>query len=284
MVDRIQPDRSVRRKCVVLGFRRQSYYRRKAGHRPEELDAFIADLLHQVTTRFIAWGFWMVFHYLRNQGYSWNHKKVYRIWKAEQLHLRVPPKRPKIRRVYQDLLAPGQVNEGWAMDFLSDWVVGPAQEKVRIINVVEDLRPREESCSRKALWTEAHTNISAKKLIEVLDKIVEWRGKPSYIRCDNGPEFISHRLQAWADKHKIELKFIQPGKPSQNGIIERLNGTLRRECLNLEWFESITKLNEQIQDWWEVYNSIRPHSSIGYKTPDEYEKCKQNFYFSMVAA
>ena len=277
MVDEIQPDRSVRRKCVVLGFRRQSYYRRKQGHRPEERDQYIADLLHQVTKRFIAWGFWMVFHYLRHQGHPWNHKKVYRIWKEEQLHLRLPPKRPKIRRKYLDLLAPDKLNQGWAIDFLSDWVVGPNQEKVRIINIVDE-------CSRKALWTEAFSSISAQNLIEVLNKVVEWRGKPEYIRCDNGPEFISKKLELWALENNIELRFIQPGKPSQNGIIERLNGTLRKECLNLEWFESIPKLNEQIQDWWNVYNSIRPHSSIGYKTPDEFENLNQNFYYLAVAA
>lgn len=277
MVDEIRPDQSVRLKCVVLGFRRQSYYRRKQGHRPEEMDLMIADLLHQITRRFIAWGFWMVFHYLRAQGYGWNHKKVYRIWKEEGLHLRLPPKRPKIRRVYQDLLAPDQINEGWAVDFLSDWIVGPGQERVRIINVMDE-------CSRKALWTEAFSRISAKILIEILDKIIQWRGKPQYIRCDNGPEFISHKLQLWAEKHGIEIRFIQPGKPSQNGLIERLNGTLRKECLNLEWFESISKLNEQIQDWWSTYNSIRPHSSIGYKTPDQFEQLKENFYFSAVAA
>lgn len=277
MVDEIQPDRSVRRKCVVLGFRRQSYYKRKGGHRPEELDYDIADLLHQITQRFICWGFWMVFHYLRNQGHPWNHKKVYRIWKEEELHLRLPPKRPKIRRVYQDLLAPDYLNQGWAVDFLSDWVVGPEGEKVRIVNIVDE-------CSRKALWTEAYSSISAKTLIEVLDKVVQWRGKPQYIRCDNGPEFISHKLEAWAKDNGIALRFIQPGKPSQNGIIERLNGTLRKECLNLEWFESIDILNEKIQDWWKIYNSIRPHSSIGYKTPDHYEKLNQNFYFRAVAA
>ena len=278
MVDEIKPDQSVRRKCVVLGFRRQTYYRRKQGHRPEELDQYIADLLHQVTKRFIAWGFWMVFHYLRRQGHPWNHKKVYRIWKAEQLHLRLPPKRPKIRRKYLDLLAPDKLNQGWAIDFVSDWVVGPNREKVRIINIVDE-------CSRKALWTEAYfSSISAQNLIEVLNKVVEWRGKPEYIRCDNGPEFISKKLELWALENNIELRFIQPGKPSQNGIIERLNGTLRKECLNLEWFESIPKLNEQIQDWWNIYNSIRPHSSIGYKTPDEFENLNQNFYYLAVAA
>ena len=281
MVDEIRPDASVRRKCVVLGFRRQSYYRRKQGHRPEEMDHYIADLLNQVTKRFVCWGFWMVFHYLRNQGYPWNHKKVYRIWKAEGLHLRIPPKRPKIRRVYQDLLAPEQCNEGWAIDFLSDWIVGANGEKVRIINVIDE-------CSRKVLWTEAFFSISAKVLIEVLNKLVQWRGRPKYIRCDNGPEFISHKLQEWAvkdEKHSaVELKFIQPGKPTQNGIIERLNGTLRKECLNLEWFESMDLLNEHLQDWGYIYNCLRPHSSIGYKTPDQYENLHQKFYSRAVAA
>ena len=278
MIDHVKADHhtSVRRSCAVLGFRRQTYYHRKGGHRPEELDQMIADLLHQVTRRFIAWGFWMVFHFLRRQGYSWNHKRIYRIWKAEALHLRLPPKRPKIRREYQDLLAPERINEGWGIDFLSDWVVGPGQERVRIINIIDE-------CSRKALWTQAYSSISAKILIEVLNLVIQWRGCPAYIRCDNGPEFISSQLQQWADQHGIELRFIQPGKPSQNGLIERLNGTLRTECLNLEWFKSMEELNIQIQEWSVIYNTIRPHSSIGYKTPDELEQLNQNLYFKAVA-
>lgn len=279
MIDHFKEDRkrSVRQTCFVLGFRRQTYYSRKRGNRPEELDYLIADLLHQITKRFVAWGFWMVFYYLRKQqGHKWNHKRIYRIWKAEGLHLRLPPKRSKISRKYLDLIAPEKINEGWAVDFLSDWVVGPGQEKVRIINLMDE-------CSRKALWTEAHHSITAKKLTEILDQIVEWRGKPAYIRCDNGPEFISHELQLWADKNGVDIRFTQPGKPSQNGLIERLNGTLRRECLNLEWFISLPKLNESIQKWYKEYNTIRPHSSIGYQTPDELEESKKDLYFKAVA-
>ncbi len=237
---------SVRLSCVVLGFRRQTYYSRLKGHRPEELDQHITDLLHRATKRFVAWGFWMVFHFLRRQGHPWNHKKVYRIWKSEGLHLRMPPKRSRLKRKYLGLLPPEKINEGWAMDFLSDWVVGPNQQGVRIINVMDE-------CSRKALWTEAHTSISATTLTKILDQIVQWRGAPSYIRCDNGPEFISEKLRQWAESHHVDIRFIQPGKPSQNGLIERLNGTLRTECLNLEWFESIEKLNVHVQDWWQTY-------------------------------
>ena len=276
MIDQVSNTFSIRRKCSVLGFRRQTYYRRKAGHRPEQEDYWIAEVLHTVTQEFIAWGFWLVFHYIRKLGYSWNHKRVYRVWKQENLHLRKVPKRKKIKREYLDLLPPEKVNEGWAMDFLSDWVVGPNQQKVRIVNVMDE-------CSRMALWTEAHENISAKTLIDVLNKVVAWRGLPAYIRCDNGPEFISEDLAKWA-KDKVEIRFIQPGKPSQNGLIERLNGTLRKECLNLEWFESMEVLNEQIQDWTGIYNYLRPHSSLKYLTPDEFEQQNEKFYLKTVAA
>lgn len=268
---------SARRSCVVLGFRRQTYYRRKQGYRSEEADAQVADLLHQFTRRFVCWGFWMIFHYLRNQDYGWNHKRVYRIWKEEGLNLRLKPQRPKIRRKYQELLAPKQINEGWAVDFVSDWIIGPGEESVRIVNIMDE-------CSRKALWTEAYRSISAKVLIEVLDNVAQWRGYPAYIRCDNGPEFISEKLSLWAENNGVEIKFIQAGKPTQNGLIERLNGTLRTECLNLEWFRSMEELNEQIQEWTVIYNTIRPHSSIGFKTPDELELSNQNLYFRAVAA
>jgi transposase InsO family protein len=161
-----------------------------------------------VNKRFIAWGFWMVFYYLRDNGRLWNHKRVYRVWKQEEPRLRLPPKRAVIRRSYQELLPPEGINDGWAMDFLSDWVVGPNEQ----------------------------------------------------------------------------LRFIQPGKPSQNGLIERLNKTLRTECLNLAWFKDLIELNEQIQAWSCTYNQERPHQNLGYKSPDQYEVLKQKFYFSVVAA
>jgi len=279
MIDQVQVEKSgsIRRCCRVLGLRRQTYYSRKQGHRSEHRDDEIIDLLHQVTKRFVAWGFWMVFHFLRNKGYPWNHKRVYRVWKQEKLHLRLPAKRKRIRRSYQALLVPDGINEGWAMDFVSDWVVGLNQEAVRVINIMDE-------GSRKALWTTAHKSISSSKLIRILNKVIEWRGCPRYIRCDNGPEFISHKLKEWAEDKGIILLFIQPGKPSQNGLIERLNKTLRAECLNLKWFANLAELNAALQNWWMEYNTERPHQNLGYKTPDDYEILNQNFYFKVVAA
>jgi putative transposase len=188
MIDQIKVDQgsSVRRCCRVLGFRRATYQRRKAGHRPEQADDTLAKLLRDTATqdKCRSWGFWKIFHYLRNGGKTTaNHKRVYRIWRREGLHLRQPPRRKRLYRTYRDLISPDGVNEGWARDFVSDWIVGPTKKQVRIINIMDE-------GSRRALWTEVHRSISAKKLIEVLDEVVEYRGKPAYIRCDNGPEFI----------------------------------------------------------------------------------------------
>lgn len=280
MIDtlREQQSWSVRRVCRVLGFRRATYHRRKDGHRPEQLDEALAKVLRATAEEYVSWGFWMIFSYLRHHGIiKDNHKRVYRIWCQEKLNLRASPKRRRIYREYQDLLAPDGINEGWAMDFVSDWVVGPTKKSVRIINIMDE-------GSRRALWTEAHASISAAKLITILEKVVEYRGKPAYIRCDNGPEFISKRLRQWAECNGIELKFIQPGKPSQNGLIERLNKTLRRECLNLTWYRSMEQLNAEIQAWSQTYNLRRPHKNLGRIPPAEYEIEHEKFYYRPVAA
>lgn len=142
---------------------------------------------------------------------------------------------------------------------------------------------RADECSRKALWTEARESLPAKALTDILDQVVAWRGAPAYIRCDNGPEFISDKLAQWASDHQVELRFIQPGKPTQNGLIERLNGTLRTECLNLEWFKSLEYSNEKLQNWWHMYNFVRPHSAVGYQTPDSKEQ-NTTLYLKTVAA
>ena len=282
MIDRItqhaSSTTSVRRCCTVLGFRRQTYYRRKQGHRPEVADDELAATLRQTCKEYPYWGFWKVFHFLRRMPqHTFNHKRMYRVWLREGLNLRRPPKRKRIRRQYRALLAPNGVNEGWAMDFVSDWVVGPGHKAVRVINIMDE-------GSRRALWTEAHRSISSRKLIEVLDRVVEVRGCPKYIRCDNGPEFISGRLRKWATTQGIELRFIQPGKPTQNGLIERLNKTLRVECLDLTWFTTMDELNEEMQNWSQTYNLDRPHCSLNQQTPANYEIENQKFYYLPVAA
>jgi putative transposase len=162
-----------------------------------------------------------------------------------------------------------------AMDFMSEWVIGEKHQSIRIINVADE-------CSRKDLWIEAAHNITSDKLVDTLNKVGEVRGAwPRYIRCDNGPEFISRALKTWAQEKGIEIRFIQPGKPTQNGIIERLNGTVRKECLNLNWFYNLEEVNELLGQWYKTYNFDRPHSSLGYKTPVAFENHKKSLYLKV---
>ena len=254
MIDQIRQQdtsKSVRRCCRVLGFRRQTYYRRKQGHRPDVRDDELAAVLRQACIDHPYWGFWMIFHFLRREPeHTFNHKRMYRIWIREGLNLRQPPKRKRTHREYQALLAPEGVNEGWAMDFVSDWVVGPTQKSVRVINIMDE-------GSRRALWTEAHASISAHKLIEVLNQVIEVRGQPRYIRCDNGPEFISHHLKQWLASGR-RVTFY----PTWKADAERPDRTTQQdptvECLNLTWFTTMQELNEELQDWSQTYNLDAP--------------------------
>lgn len=273
------PQLSLRRLCTYLLHRRSTVYDRrkyKAEEVRSDAQRAVVDQMKKIRQAYRCWGFRLLFAYMCAQGVRIGRRQAYALYRKAGLSLHHAPKKPRIKRVYQDLLTPKHINEGWAMDFLSEWVIGEQQQSVRVINVMDEH-------SRKDLWVEAAWSITAGKLTDVLDKIIDQRGKPAYIRCDNGPEFISQHLKDWAEDKKIELRFIQPGKPTQNGIIERLNGTLRKECLNLHWFNSLEEINELLGIWFKSYNFDRPHSSLNYQTPHDYETNNQNLYFKMVA-
>lgn len=268
---------SKRRACAWLRLRRSTVYEvcaSKDGGKHTRSSAYITEMMKKVRRTHRAWGFRLIYAYLKNQGEKIGKHRAHRLYMEAKLSLHRNPKKPRIKRVFEELLPPKSINEGWAMDFLSEWVIGEKQQSVRIINVVDE-------CSRKDLWIEAAHSINATKLTEVLDQIVQIRGLPRYIRCDNGPEFISTRLKEWA-ADKVQIKFIQPGKPTQNGIIERLNGTVRKECLNLNWFYSLEEINDLLGQWYKTYNFDRPHSCLKYQTPATFEKLNQNLYFRMV--
>jgi putative transposase len=148
---------------------------------------------------------------------------------------------------------------------------------VRVLNVIDE-------CSRKALVAFAAKNISAKKLVQILGELVEDKGKPAYFRCDNGPEFISKELAKFTEEKGISIHFSQPGKPTQNGLVERLNGTQRSECLNLKYYKTVKEVQIDLDVWWNSYNFDRPHSSLAYMTPQQFIDKNQNLYFKSVAA
>ena len=215
----------------------------------------IADWLLRLTTTHKQWGFGLCFMYLRNtKSFKWNHKRVYRIYKQLELNLRIKPRRRIKRDKPQALSVPLSINQTWSIDFMSDSL--NTGRKIRTFNVIDDY-------NRECLGIEVDHSLPAQRVIKTLEQLIEWRGKPKAIRCDNGPEYISHALREWAQAMGIELMYIQPGKPTQNAYIERFNRTARNEWLNMHIFDSIDHAQNTATQWMWVYNNERPHSSIG---------------------
>ena len=154
--------------------------------------------------------------------------------------------------------APNQV---WSIDFMSDSLVDG--RKFRLLNIMDDF-------NRESLAVEVDTSLPSLRVIRVLQKLIEQRGIPANLRCDNGPEFISHKLEQWCTDRKITIQFIQPGKPMQNGYIERKNGSMRRELLNPYLFNSLPEVRWLSEEWRLDYNTERPHQSLGYLSPRIY--------------
>lgn len=221
----------------------------------------IADWLVRITDTHKRWGFGLCFDYLRNvQGFLWNHKRIYRIYRLLELNLRIKPKRRIKRDKPEALAVPAKINDYWSMDFMSDTLVDG--RSIRTFNVIDDY-------NRESLCLDVDFSMPSKRVIQSLERIIEWRGKPKAIRCDNGPEYISDVLAEWAKAQGITLNFIQPGKPTQNAYIERFNRTARQEWLELYLFESVEQAQALATQWQWVYNNERPHSAIG-RVPPRY--------------
>jgi putative transposase len=187
------------------------------------------------------WGFGLCYLFLRNvKGFGWNHKRVYRIYRELELNLRIKPKKRLVREPPEPLAVPEQINTTWSMDFMHDRIEDG--RSFRLLNVLDD-------CTREGLTIEADFSLTSERVIRALEHVIEWRGKPAQLRCDNGPEYISAALATWASKHDIELKHIQPGKPQQNAYMERYNRTVRYDWLNPSLFDSIAQVQAHATHW-----------------------------------
>ncbi len=198
---------------------------------------------------------------LRREGWHVNHKRIHRLYKmfGLQLKRRFPKKRLSHTRV--PLPLPMAVNERWAMDFITDCLEGG--RRFRILAIVDLF-------SRECVFIGAGISLTAQKVIMSLEKVQHMRELPKNITVDNGSEFISKKMDAWAYYHGVKLDFIRPGKPVENAFIESFNGKLRDECLNANIFHSIADANEKLETWSNDYNTVRPHSSLGDLSPKEF--------------
>jgi putative transposase len=254
MAQRAVKEKGVSIRLACQAFRiSESCYRYKA--KLSEENALIADWLLRLTSTQRNWGFGLCFLYLRNvKGFAWNHKRVYRIYRELELNLRIKPKRRIKRETPQPLQTPNRPNEVWSMDFMHDELRDG--RKFRLFNLLDDY-------NREGLEIEVDFSLPSLRVIRTLERVIQWRGKPKKLRCDNGPEYISRALQEWARKQEITLEYIQPGKPQQNAYIERYNRTVRYDWLNQHLFTSLDEVREQATKWLWVYNNERPHTAIG---------------------
>lgn len=219
--------------------------------------------LRELAAEYPRYGYWRLYRKLRREGTVVNHKRVYRLYREEGLTVRKRP-RKRLARARVPASVPIVPNERWSMDFVSDSLADG--RRLRIFNVVDD-------CTREALLMEVDTSISGQCVARLLDGVAKARGAyPRCMVCDNGPEFISHALDEWADRNKVKLEFIQPGKPVQNCFVESFNGRFRDECLNENWFLSLNDARRIISKWKEHYNEVREHGSLGGLTPSEFAR------------
>lgn len=221
-------------------------------------DAPLIDALSDLAEKHSDLGFGKFYDLLRLDGHRWNHKRVHRVYCAMKLNKRRKYKRRVPPRYPDPLSVPDGENKCWSADFMSDALNDG--RRFRTFNIIDDHR-------REVLAIEVDLNIGSRRVIRVLDRIAEARGLPQRLRLDNGPEFTSIAVAEWAEKNQVELEFIKPGRPMQNGFIERFNKTYRAAILDMYIFESLEEVRRLTADWIEFYNGRRPHDSLGGSPP-----------------
>jgi len=243
---------SIRKACQIFSVSQTAYRYKPLLSKENEV---ITHLLIDLTDRYKTWGFGLCFLHLRNvQGFSWNHKRVYRIYRELALNFRIKPRFRIKREEPQVLTVPQTINETWSMDFMSDQLQDG--RCIRLLNILDDY-------NREGLGIEVDYSMPASRVTRTLDQIIQWRGKPKAIRTDNGPEYISRTFQKWAQANEIKLLYTQPGHPQQNAYVERYNRTVRNECLKLYDFENLEDVQEKTTSWLWTYNNERPNMALG---------------------
>lgn len=197
---------------------------------------------------------------LQREGEQVNHKRVQRVYRAAGLSVR-RIRRKRLTRAYATAARLSAPNQEWAIDFASD--VAASGQRLRIFSVVD-------AFTRECLALETDTSMPSRYITRVLERIVSQRGAPQFLRSDNGPEMSGRHYLAWCMERNIGTIHIQPGKPMQNGHVESFHGRLRDECLNANWFWNLWDARRKIACWRSEYNQQRPHSALGYRTPEEF--------------
>ena len=249
---------SERHACALVGLSRDAY--RHVGQ-ASALNVELRDKIIQTAHQRRRWGYRMIHDVLRPQYPNINHKRVYRLYTAEGLSIRKRKKKKRVG-VRVPLVAATAPNQTWSMDFVSDAIARPGavSRRIKCLTVADDF-------SHECVDIAVDLGIGGAYVTRLLDRAATFRGYPKEVRTDNGPEFTCRAFMTWAQKHDIKHILIEPGSPTQNAYIESFNGTLRDECLDENWFESLEQARRIIATWRIDYNENRPHSSCGRVPP-----------------
>ena len=247
---------SERRACKLLEMDRSSYRYEPQSDRNAALRQELIMLARQKP----RYGYRRLGVLLERRGYKANHKRLYRLYRQEHLAVR-RLRRKRLIRPAATVVTLTRANQEWSMDFVMDGLA--TGRALRLLAVVDNY-------TRECLAVEVDSCLSSQRVTRVLERVMEQRGGPETVRCDNGPEFTSRHFLAWCEERRIGLVHIQPGRPMQNGHVESFNGRLRDECLNANWFATLVDARQKIEAWRQEYNNERPHSSLNYRTPREF--------------
>lgn len=248
---------SERHACELLEIPRSSFR-----YRSRREDGPLRARLQALAQQHPRFGYRRLTVLLRRDGWRVNHKRVQRVYRAAGLTVKRLRRRRLTRAVAPRpmLTAP---NQEWAIDFISDVTNG--QQRLRILSIVD-------ACTRECLALEVDTSFPSRRVTRVLDRLIGLHGAPQAVRSDNGPELCSRHYLAWCVEQRIQPIHIEPGRPMQNGRVESFHGRFRDECLNASWFWNLWDARRKIAAWRDEYNRVRPHSALGYQTPEEFRR------------
>lgn len=261
---------SVLRACRLTTLGRASYYREPNDWRVK--DAEVIDAINAVLEKAPNAGFWKCFWRIKRKHRQFNHKRVYRVYCRMGLNLKRRKKRVLPPRIAMPLDVVDEPNHQWALDFMHDSLY--CGKRFRTLNILDE-------GTRECLAIEVDTSLPAGRVVRVLNQLKKERGLPKQLRVDNGPEFLSEQFTDWCKAHDIELRYIQPGKPQQNGFVERFNGSFRREFLDAYLFASLEQVRDMAWVWMCDYNEERTHESLGNIPPAEYRRHLENSTFAL---
>jgi len=257
---------SIKQACLLLNLTRSVYYVKEK----PLVDEPLINQLNAFATQHPTYGFWKLYNMIRSKGLVWNHKRVYRVYKSLKMNLHIRSRKRLPSRIKTPLITPEQSNQIWSMDFMTDSLYNG--NRFRTLNIIDYY-------NRELVSIMVNTSIPSYEVIERLKLLFKEKGKPMQIRVDNGPEFVSSTFVNFCNQHKIEIKYIQPGKPMQNGFIERFNRSYRTEILDAYIFYSISQVRILTDQWIEHYNYNRPHDALNNMSPIAY---KNNSFLSAI--